>query len=105
MAGVNLISPLDNTVVVPFATVPNTCTEAGFNCAPPVPTWSLVNVLSVTAVLTNVLAISVFATGGLFRFGSNTLMVNVSVLQPDVCLGSQTGTSYTYSPGFVGENV
>ena len=32
-------------------------------------------------------------------------MVNVSVLQPVVWLGSQTGTSYTYSPGFVGENV
>ena len=61
------MSPLDNTEVVPLATVPNTWTEAGFNCAPPVPTLSFVSVLSVTGVFTKVLAISVLAIGGLFR--------------------------------------
>ena len=50
-----------------------------------------------------VIAISLLATGPLVvTFGSNTVMVSVSVGHGGLTPGAHTGTAYTYTPGFEG---
>ena len=96
------------TVNVPLVGLEITFTVPGSSKAPILPGLSLDKVFKVTGVDSRVFAISVFATGGLFKlFGSVTVIVSVSVSQLDtgVCPGLHTGTSYSYTPGFVGVKV
>ena len=92
--------PLDGLVI--------TATLFGSKDPPTLPGLSFDNVFRITGVDSSVFAISVFATGGLFKlFGSVTVIVNVSVsqLETGVCPGLHTGTSYSYTPGLVGVKV
>ena len=96
------------TVNVPLIGLEITFTVPGSNKAPVLPGLSLPRVYRTTGVDSRVFAISVLATGGFNRlFGSVTVMVSVSVSQLDtgVCPGLHTGTSYSYTPGFVGVKV
>ena len=86
------------TDTVPLDGLDITDTLFGSRELPTLPGLSLDRVFRITGVDSNVFAISVLATGGLFKlFGSVTVMVNVSVsqLETGVCPGLHTGTSYS----------
>ena len=71
-------------------------TEAGSSFESKLPGWSLDKVYNVTGWFTLVTPKSLLATGGFSSLaGSNTVIVKVSVLQPETTPGGQTGTSYT----------
>ena len=86
------------TDTVPLDGLDITDTLFGSKDPPTLPGLSLDKVFRITGVDSSVFAISVLATGGLFRlFGSVTVIVKVSVsqLETGVCPGLHTGTSYS----------
>ena len=101
-----VISPVVGlTERVPSGVVDTIETEPGTRAAPAVTGLSLFNVGKVTGVPIKVLAISVFAIGGLAgALGSVTVIVKVSVGQFEVKPGGHNGTSYTYTPGVCAVN-
>ena len=74
----------ESTVTVPFAGFLVTTTVEGTRDLSVLPAWSLLKVGKVTGVAIKVVAWSVLATGGFTTKGFKTLIVNNSVLQPEV---------------------
>ena len=102
--GVNVIFPFAGFTdklpsVTGFGVVAGIMETLDGTRAPPIlPAASLAKVFNVTGTPCNVVAISVFAIGGLgFVNESVTVIVNVSLIHGDP--GAHTGTLYIYIPG------